>query len=128
MFLNITSSAYYGGLYYIFYDICNTMQHEKYAVLLHAVQFFKVLINFFILPDGFRVNCISVYGFHNIIAGPSSPLQNILVRYPYSVHNGCSIMPEVVKAEMGYINLFEYSPESVCDVIRVHINQSFLFF
>ena len=88
MFLSITSSAYNGGLYYIFYDICNTMQHEKYAILLHAVQFFKVLINFFILPDGFRVNCISVYGFHNIVAGPSSPLQNILVWYPYGVHNG----------------------------------------
>ena len=53
MFLNITSSAYHGGLYYIFYDICNTMQHEKYAILLHTVQFFKVLINSFILPDGF---------------------------------------------------------------------------
>lgn len=87
-----------------------------------------MLINFFILPDSFQVNHISVYCFHDIIAGPSSPLQNILVWYAYGVHNGCSIMPEVVKAEMGYINLFEYSSESVCDVIRVHINQLSFFF
>jgi len=112
-------------LFFIIYATrCNTKNMLFYYMLFN---FSKCLLNFFILPDAFQVNYISVYCFHDIVAGPSSPLQNILVRYAYGVHNGCSIMPEVVKAEMGYINLFEYSSESVCDVIRVHINQLSFF-
>nr|DAU14967.1 MAG TPA: hypothetical protein [Caudoviricetes sp.] len=37
MFLNSTSYVCRRGRYAIFYYICNTMQHEKYAILLHAV-------------------------------------------------------------------------------------------
>ena len=63
--------------------------------------FMEMFVDFFVLPDGFYVYRISIYGFHYIVTSPSSALQNILVWDTDRVHNGCCIMTQIMKTEMG---------------------------
>lgn len=70
---------------HIFRCFCNTNATRK----SHVFQLFKMLINFLCLPYRLQVDGIPVYRFHNIVRDPPSALENILIRYANSMHDGC---------------------------------------
>lgn len=52
-----------------------------------------MLINFFVLSGCFQINRVAVYGFHDIIAAPSTSLQDILVRNTDGMHDRSRVVP-----------------------------------
>ena len=56
---------------------------------------------FLVLSGRFQVDDIAVNGLHNVIAGPSTALHDILVRNSDGVHDTGRIMPEVMESEVG---------------------------
>ena len=86
-----------------------------------------MLVDFLILPGSFQINYIPVDGFHYVIRSPAAPLEYVLIRYADNVHDRGSIVPEVMKTEVGYIKLFKPAPELLRDLVRGKVYHSAFF-
>ena len=57
-------------------------------------------IDFFILPNGFDINGITIYRFHDVIRNPSSSLHDVLVWNSYGMHDGRCVMSKIMESKM----------------------------